>query len=144
MAMGVSTKTAPETVASGAWHLWCAVGLGIPHRLHACRADSASPGKQSLAHSNRRAFKRTKGNDGNVASRTGPGGRCKDGLAERQPRDRRVVPVPGFGGSPVGEYRLWCFGLLSTGAEMCADTYRSLSQASRARPGPMRARASDS
>jgi hypothetical protein len=84
--------------------------------------------------------RRNKGNDGNVASRTGPGDRSVNGLAERPPRDRRVVPVPGFGGSPVGEYRLWCFGLLSAGAEMCADTYRSLSQASRTRPGPMQAR----
>ncbi len=97
------------------------------------------PRQASLSHKTG-GQKRNKGNDGNVASRTGPGDRSVNGLAERPPRDRRVVPVPGFGGSPVGEYRLWCFGLLSAEAEMCADTYRSLSQASRARPGPMQAR----
>src|SRR5262249_53081716 len=72
--------------------------------------------------------------------RTGPGDRNTRGRAARPPRDRRVVPVPGFDGSPVGEYRWWCFGLLSVEAQMCADTYRRLSPASRARPGPMPAR----
>ena len=98
------------------------------------------PGQTSVAHGNGRAARRIKGNDGNVAPRTGPGGRNLRGLAERPPRDRRVVPVPGFGGSPVGGYRLWCFGLLPARGETCADTYRSPSRASHARLGPLRAR----
>jgi hypothetical protein len=104
--------------------------------LIGCTPAEPTPLPQAIKFSTqpREGSQRNKWNDGNVASRTGPGGRNMNGWAARPPRVRRVVPVPGFDGSPVGEYRLGCFGLLPVWGETCADTYRSPSPASHARP----------
>jgi transposase len=44
--VGIGVNGAWQRLPPAPGHLWCAVGPGIPRRLHACRADSASPGAQ--------------------------------------------------------------------------------------------------
>jgi hypothetical protein len=92
-----------------------ALGLAIPRPV--ARLQSRSPLHQaqeynSWVQAGQRTHKENWRNDGFVALKTGPGDRGRSGCAKCHRLSRRVVPVPGFDGSPVGEYRLRCIGPL--------------------------------